>query len=71
MTCEEVVPSQLSLSQDCFAMGFGTFLDCDCVGVHPFCQTATNGVNQGVMGVHFLEAFSQLFDAPDSPLDLQ
>ena len=44
-------------------------LDCNCVGVHPFCQTAANGVNQSVVGVHFLEAFLQLFDASNSPLN--
>ena len=48
-------------------MGLGVFLDCDCVGVHPFGQAAANGVCQSFVGVHCLEAFSQLFDASDSP----
>ena len=48
-------------------MGLRVFLNRDCVGVHPFGQAATNGVCQGFMGVHLLEAFSQLFDASDSP----
>ena len=44
VVCEEVVPSQLRLSQDCFVMGLGIFVNCDCVGVHPFGQAATNSV---------------------------
>ena len=58
VACEEVVPSQLRLSQDCFVMGLGIFVNCDCVGVHPFGQAATNGVCQSFVGVHLLEAFS-------------
>ena len=69
VTCEEVVPSQLGLSQDCFAMGLGVFLNRDCVGVHPFGQTAANGVCQSFVGVHFLKAFSQLFDASNLPFN--
>ena len=66
---EEMLPSQLGLLQDCFAMGLGVFLDCDCVGIHPFGQAATNGVCQGFVSVHLLEAFSQLFDVSYSPFN--
>ena len=69
MTCEEVVPSQLSLSQDCFAMGLGIFVNRDCVGVHPFGQAAANGVGQSFVSVHLVEAFSQLFDVSNLPLN--
>ena len=50
-------------------MGLGVFLNRDCVGVHPFGQAATNGVCQGFVGVHLLEAFSQLFDVSNSPFN--
>ena len=43
---EEMVPSQLSLFQNSFVVCLGMLLDGDCVGVKPFCQTATDCVNQ-------------------------
>ena len=66
---EEMLPSQLGLLQDCFVMGLGAFLNRDCVGVHPFGQAAANGVCQSFVGVHFLKAFLQLFDASNLPLN--
>ena len=50
-------------------MGLGVVLNRDCVCVHPFGQAATNGVCQGFVGVHLLEALSQLFDVSDSPFN--
>ena len=46
VTGEEMVPSQLSLFQNSFAMGLRTLVDGDFVGVKPFCQTAADCVNQ-------------------------